>query len=378
MRKFFRISLLVIFLAAILATFGYLYNKSRKKTVVYELKSPTINNIIKKTVATGSVVPRKEILIKPQVSGIIEEIFIEAGNTVNKGDLIAKIRIIPDMVNLNNAESRLKRAQLNLEDAKLVYNRQKKIYDQGVIAESEFLQTRLSYNNAIEELESAENNLQLIREGVSKKSGTVTNTLIRSTIKGMVLDVPVEVGNSVIESNNFNEGTTVASVADMGEMIFKGKVDETEVGKLKAGMPLVLSIGAIDSAKFDAELEYIAPKGKEENGAIQFEIRAAVSLKDSMFIRANYSANADIVLERADSVLSIEESLLKFDHDSAYVEIETTTPQVFEKKYIKTGLSDGINIQVKEGLTKESKIKGDEKKEEKKDKNKTAEATKTS
>ena len=378
MRKFFRISLLVIFLAAILATFGYLYNKSRKKTIVYELKSPTVNNIIKKTVATGSVVPRKEILIKPQVSGIIEEIFIEAGNNVNKGDLIAKIRIIPDMVNLNNAESRLKRAQLNLEDAKLVYNRQKKIYDQGVIAESEFLQTRLSYNNAIEELESAENNLQLIREGVSKKSGTVTNTLIRSTIKGMVLDVPVEVGNSVIESNNFNEGTTVASVADMGEMIFKGKVDETEVGKLKAGMPLVLSIGAIDSAKFDAELEYIAPKGKEENGAIQFEIRAAVSLKDSMFIRANYSANADIVLERADSVLSIEESLLRFDHDSAYVEIETSTPQVFEKKYIKTGLSDGINIQVKEGLTKESKIKGDEKKEEKKDKNKTAEATKTS
>jgi HlyD family secretion protein len=378
MRKFFRISLLVIFLAAILATFGYLYNKSRKKTVVYELKSPTVNNIIKKTVATGSVVPRKEILIKPQVSGIIEEIFIEAGNNVNKGDLIAKIRIIPDMVNLNNAESRLKRAQLNLEDAKLVYDRQKKIYDQGVIAESEFLQTRLSYNNAVEELESAENNLQLIREGVSKKSGTVTNTLIRSTIKGMVLDVPVEVGNSVIESNNFNEGTTVASVADMGEMIFKGKVDETEVGKLKAGMPLVLSIGAIDSAKFDAELEYIAPKGKEENGAIQFEIRAAVSLKDSMFIRANYSANADIVLERADSVLSIEESLLKFDHDSAYVEIETSTPKVFEKKYIKTGLSDGINIQVKEGLTKESKIKGDEKKEEKKDKNKTAEATKTS
>jgi HlyD family secretion protein len=377
MRKFFRISLLVIFLAAILATFGYLYNKSRKKTVVYELKSPTVNNIIKKTVATGSVVPRKEILIKPQVSGIIEEIYIEAGNDVNKGDLIAKIRIIPDMVNLNNAESRLKRAQLNLEDAKLVYDRQKKIFEQGVIAESEFLQTRLNYNNAVEELETAENNLQLIREGVSKKSGTVTNTLIRSTIKGMVLDVPVEVGNSVIESNNFNEGTTVASVADMGEMIFKGKVDETEVGKLKTGMPLVLSIGAIDSAKFDASLEYIAPKGKEENGAIQFEIRAAVSLKDSMFIRANYSANADIVLQRADSVLSIEESLLKFDHDSAYVEIETSTPQVFEKKYIKTGLSDGIIIQVKDGLTKESKIKGDEKKVEKKEEKKKEEPKKS-
>jgi HlyD family secretion protein len=364
MRKFFRISLLVIFIAAILATFGYLYNKSREKPVIYEIKSPTVNNIVKKTVATGSVVPRKEIAIKPQVSGIIEELYIEAGNKVKKGDLIAKIRIIPDMVNLNNAESRLKRAQINLEDSKAVYERQKKVFDQGVIPEADFQQYRLNFNNATEELESAENNLQLIREGVSKKSGTVTNTLIRSTINGMVLDVPVEVGNSVIESNNFNEGTTVASVADMGEMIFKGKVDETEVGKLKAGMPLVLSIGAIDNTKFDANLEYIAPKGKEENGAIQFEIRAAVSLKDSMFIRANYSANADIVLERADSVLSIEESLLKFDHDSAWVEIETVTPQVFEKKYIKTGLSDGINIQVKEGLSKESKIKGMEKKEE--------------
>jgi HlyD family secretion protein len=371
MRKFFRISLLVIFLAAILATFGYLYNKSRKKTVVYELKQPTVNNIIKKAVATGSVVPRKEILIKPQVSGIVEEIYVVAGNSVKKGDLLAKIRIIPDMVNLNNAESRLKRARINLDDAKIVYDRQKKVFDQGVIAEAEFLQYRLSYNNAIEEVESAENNLQLIREGVSKKSGNITNTLIRSTITGMVLDVPVEVGNSVIESNNFNEGTTVASIADMGEMIFKGKVDETEVGKLKAGMPLVLSIGAIDSAKFDARLEYIAPKGKEENGAIQFEIKAAVSLKDSVFIRANYSANADIVLERADSVLSIEESLLKFNHDSAYVEIETSTPQVFEKRYIKTGLSDGINIQVKEGLTKDSKIKGEEKKEEKKAEKKT-------
>jgi HlyD family secretion protein len=364
MRKFFRISLLVLFLAAILATFGYLFNKSRKKTVIYELKSPTVSTIIKKTVATGSVVPRKEIAIKPQVSGIIEELYIEAGNKVKKGDLIAKIRIIPDMVNLNNAESRLKRAQINLDDSKTLYERQKKVYEQGVIAEAEFQQYRLAYNNALEEIETAENNLQLIREGVSKKSGTVTNTLIRSTINGMVLDVPVEVGNSVIESNNFNEGTTVASVADMGEMIFKGKVDETEVGKLKAGMPLILSIGAIENAKFDANLEYISPKGKEENGAIQFEIKAAVSLKDSIFIRANYSANADIELERADSVLNIEESLLKFDNDSAWVEIETTTPQVFEKKYIKTGLSDGINIQVKEGLSKESKIKGLEKKEE--------------
>jgi HlyD family secretion protein len=364
MKKVFKITFLVLFLGGFVATFVYLWDKSRKKPVIYEVKSPTVSNIIKKTVATGSVVPRKEVAIKPQVSGIIEELYIEAGEKVKKGDLIAKVRIIPDMVNLNNAESRVKRAQINLDDAKTIYERQKKVYEQGVIPEAEFQQYRLSYNNAVEELESAENNLQLIREGVSKKSGTVTNTLIRSTINGMVLDVPVEVGNSVIESNNFNEGTTVASVADMGEMIFKGKVDETEVGKLKVGMPLLLSIGAIENEKFDASLEYISPKGKEENGAIQFEIKAAVELKDKMFIRANYSANADIVLERADSVLSIEESLLKFEKDSAFVELETKTPQVFEKKYIKTGLSDGILIEVKEGLNKESKLKGPEKKEE--------------
>jgi HlyD family secretion protein len=364
MKKVFKITLLVLFLGGFLATFVYLWDKSRKKPVIYEVKSPTVSNIIKKTVATGSVVPRKEVAIKPQVSGIIEELYIVAGDKVKKGDLIAKVRIIPDMVNLNNAESRVKRAQINLDDAKTIYERQKKVYEQGVIPEAEFQQYRLSYNNAMEELESAENNLQLIREGVSKKSGTVTNTLIRSTINGMVLDVPVEVGNSVIESNNFNEGTTVASVADMGEMIFKGKVDETEVGKLKVGMPLQLSIGAIENEKFDASLEYISPKGKEENGAIQFEIKAAVELKDKMFIRANYSANADIVLERADSVLAIEESLLKFEKDSAFVELESKTPQVFEKKFIKTGLSDGILIEVKEGLSKKSKLKGPEKKDE--------------
>jgi HlyD family secretion protein len=370
MKKVFRITLVLVFVALFVATFAYLYSKSRKKPVVYEIKNPEITNIVKKTVATGSVVPRKEVAIKPQVSGIIEALYVEAGQKVRKGDLMAKVRIIPDMVTLNNAESRLKRAQINLEDAKMVYERQKKVYEQGVIPEAEFQQYRRDYNNALEELEAAENNLQLIREGVSKKAGTVTNTLIRSTIDGMVLDVPVEVGNSVIEANNFNEGTTIASVADMGEMIFKGKVDETEVGKLKPGMPLVLRIGAIENETFDAFLEYIAPKGKEENGAIQFEIKAAVKLKDKSFIRANYSANADIVLERADSVLAVEESLLKFEKDSAYVEVETATPQVFEKRFIKTGLSDGIRIQVLEGLSKEDKIKGPEKKDASKEQDK--------
>jgi HlyD family secretion protein len=355
MKKYLKILLLVVIVGAIFGTMFFLYQKSKKKPVVYEIKSPFISNVVKKTVATGSVVPRKEIDIKPQVSGIVEEVYIEAGQHVKKGDLIARVKIIPNMVELNNAESRFNKAKINFEDSKLVYERQKKVYEQGVIPEAEFQQYRLAYMNAMEEQETAESNLQLIKEGVSKKSGTATNTLIRSTIEGMVLDVPVEVGNSVIESNTFNEGTTIASVADMGEMIFEGKVDETEVGKLKLGMPLILSIGAIEDEKFDAELEYIAPKGKEENGAIQFEIKAG------------YSANADIVLDRKDSIMVIPESLIKFgeDGDSAYVEIETQ-PQVFEKRFIKTGLSDGVNIEVKEGLGMKDKIKGQKKEEIKK------------
>jgi len=337
-------------------TLAFLYKKSKPKLIVYQTKSTFVSNIVKKTVATGSIVPRKEIEIKPKVSGIIETIYIVPGKRIKKGDLIAKIKIIPDMVNLNNAESRVNRAKFSYDDAKQVYDRQKKLYDQGVIPEAEFQQIRLNLNNGREELSAAENNLDLIREGVVKKSGQTTNTLVRSTIDGMVLEVPVEEGNQVIESNTFNSGTTIATVADMGEMIFKGKVDETEVGKISQGMKLLLSIGAIEKEKFDAELEYIAPKGNEENGAIQFEIKAKIKLKDNVFIRSGYSANADIVLDRRDSVLCIEEGLVQFKGDSTFVEVEKA-PQQYEKRFIKTGLSDGINIEVIKGLTKKDKIK---------------------
>lgn len=356
MKKAFKIIIGVVILGIFGYTMFFLYQKSKPKHIVYETKSPFKANIIKKTVATGVVVPRKEIEIKPKVSGIIETLYILPGKKIHKGDLIAKIKIIPDMVNLNNAESRVNRAKFSYDDAKLVYDRQKKLYDQGVIPEAEFQQVRLSMSNASEELTSAQNNLDLIREGVVKKSGEATNTLVRSTIDGMVLEVPVEEGNQVIETNTFNSGTTIATVADMGEMIFKGKVDETEVGKIKQGMKLLLSIGAIEKEKFDAELEYISPKGKEENGAIQFEIKAQVNLKENFFIRSGYSANADIVLDRRDSVLSIEEGLVQFKGDSTFVEVEKT-PQQFEKRFIKTGLSDGINIEVVKGLTKKDKIK---------------------
>ncbi|MFC2104642.1 efflux RND transporter periplasmic adaptor subunit [Bacteroidota bacterium] len=356
MKKILRIILLVIIIGVFAATIYFLYQKSKSEPVIYETETAFITDIVKKTVATGSVVPRKEIEIKPQVSGIIEEIYIEPGNIVKNGDLIAKIRIIPNMINLNNAEARLDQAKINYEDAKMVYDRQKKIFDEGVIPAAEFQQYEISLNRAKSELNAAENNLQLIKEGVTKDSESSTNTLIRSTIEGMVLDVPVEQGNSVIESNTFNAGTTIAVVADMGEMVFEGQVDETEVGKIRTGMNLVLTIGAIEETTFNAYLEYISPKGVEENGAIQFEIKAAVKLKDDYFIRAGYSANADIVLTRKDSVLAIKESLLLFEDDSVFVEIETE-PQVYEKKVIEVGLSDGINIEVLGGVTKEDKIK---------------------
>jgi len=356
MKTFFKVLGIVVILGIFGYTLYFLWDKSKEKPVVFETETPFYSDVIKKTVATGSVVPRFEIEIKPVVSGIVDELYVEEGDKIRKGDLIAKIRIIPNMINLNNAKARIDRARINLKDAKRNYDRQFGLLEKGVIAKADFESYEVTYQNAKEELETAEETLQLIQEGQLKKSGTPTNTLVRSTIDGMVLSVPVEVGNQVIEANNFNAGTTIAAVANMNDMIFKGKIDETEVGKIHEKMNLILSIGAIDDLKFQAKLTKIAPKGVEENGAIQFEIEANVKLLDEQFIRAGYSANADIVLERADSVMVISESLLKFDDDTAYVEIETGE-QEFEKRAIETGLSDGINIQVLSGLNEEDKIK---------------------
>jgi len=361
MKKVFRIVLVVFLIGIFLGTIYFLYKKSQDKPVIYNTKSPEITDIIKKTVATGSVVPRKEIEIKPQgVSGIIETLFVEAGQMIKKGDPIAKIKIIPDMINLNSAESRVNVAKINFEDAQINYNRDKELYDKKVISESDFQKTQLSFRNSREELQSAKDNLQLIKEGVTKSSASATNTIIRSTIEGMILDIPVKEGNSVIQSNTFNDGSTVAIVADMGEMIFQGKVDETEVGKITQGMNLKLTIGAIEDVKFDAHLEYISPKGVEDNGAIQFEIKASVKLNSKYFIRSGYSANAEIVLDKREKVLAVNESLLEFKNDSTFVEVETE-PQKFEKRYIKTGLSDGINIEVLDGISKDDKLRGEKK-----------------
>ena len=228
--------------------------------------------------------------------------------------------------------------------------------DDGTIPEADFRGYELAFESAQQELQAAGDNLDLIRKGSTKTSGKTSNTLVRATIDGTVLEVPLEEGDSVIEANTFNEGTTVATIADMEELIFEGKVDESEVGKIAVGMSLLLTIGAIADERFDATLEHIAPKGVEADGAIQFEIRAALELKEGILVRANYSANADIVLDRRDEVLTVNERLLQFDDGKPFVEVESG-PQTFERREIETGLSDGISIEVISGLTESDRIK---------------------
>lgn len=356
-------TLFIFFAIAVLGLLGYtlfyLYGKSQEKPVTYLCERPAIADIIRKTVATGSVLPRREIEIKPVVSGIIDALFVQPGDQVRVGDVVARVKVIPDMVTLNNAENRLDRAEIALENAAIDFDRNKKLYDAEVIAYADFQPFDLAKRNAQTELEAAQDALQIIKEGVSKRNSAQANTLVRSTISGMVLDVPVEEGNSVIEVNNFNEGTTIASIANMTDLIFEGKVDESEVGKIREGMDLILTIGAIEGEEFKATLEYISPKGVEENGAIQFEIKAAVDLRENQFIRAGYSANANVVLDRRDQVLTINEGLVQYENDSdtaTFVEVRVGD-QKFEKRPVKLGLSDGIRVEVLSGVAENEDIK---------------------
>lgn len=355
MKNVLLISALVVVSLLVGYTFFYLYDKSQEEPIVYQTKTASYSDILNKTVATGAIKPREEVDIKPQVSGIVEALYMEAGASVKAGDQIAKIKVIPDMISLNNAENRLEIAKLNLENATQDFNRQEKLYEQKVISSAEFQSARLRYENSRQELSTAQDNLKIVKEGTAK-SGETSLTIVRSTVNGMILDVPIKVGNQVIESNNFNDGTTVATVANMGDMIFEGLIDESEVGKLHEGMDLFITIGAIDNHQFQAELEYISPKGTEQNGAIQFQIRAKVTLDENFFIRAGYSANADIVLASRDSVLALNEALIQFDDKQPYVEVEVS-PQNYERRDLKLGLSDGIIVEVLDGISAEDKIK---------------------
>ena len=355
MKKFSLILIGLIILGTFAGTAIFLYQKSQEKPVIFDISQAFKTDIIEKTVATGKIIPRKEIEIKPQVSGVIETLFVEAGDLVKKDDLIARIELIPDMQHLNRAESDLQKAELSLENTRIEYERQRKLFREKLISETVYNKVLLDYQLRQEAVRTAQNNVDLIKEGASKESGKIAN-LVRSTVEGMVLDVPVKEGTFVTETNTFNRGSTIANVANMQDLIFEGLLDESEIGKVKLGMELILKVGAIEDEHFKATLEYISPKGEEDQGTIKFEIRASIDIKENVFLRAGYSANADIVLEKKEQVLAINEGDLIVEGENTFVEIEIGD-QEFEKHAVTVGISDGINIEILDGIDLNTKYK---------------------
>jgi len=369
--KYIGIALLI---CGILFAAAYFIKTNNKSAIEYETETAIITSIERKTVVTGKVIPEDEVEIKPQIQGIIETLFVEEGDLVNTGDLLARIKVVPNEQNLNTAQGRLANSKIVLKNAKIDYDRSKDLFSKGIISKQEFENSELRYSQSKQDIANATSDLQIIRSG-SAGGAASANTNIRATVPGTILEIPVEEGFQVIASNSFNAGTTIATIADLNKMIFEGKVDEAEVGKLKVGMPLEVNLGAIEDQSLEAKLKFIAPKGNEEQGAVQFIIEADLFLNDSIFIRAGYSANASLVLERKDSIMAIPESLLQFDRETEkpYVEI-SLGEQTFEKRDIEIGISDGVNVEIISGLTKEDLIKvwnktepvkkGDEEREE--------------
>ncbi len=358
MKKSVTIGILIFIVLAFGGSMYYLYQKNAEDPVVYQTEQPSTQTIIKKAVATGSILPLEEVLIKPNISGVIEEIFVEGGDYVKSGDLLARIKVVPNLTALNDARNAIEDAKIALDDQKRNFARQQNLFEKGVVSKVDLERAQLTLDQANQTFAAANKRYDIVKTGTTQGYGNTANTQIRATVSGMVLEVPVEVGNQVIESNNFNEGTTIAAIADVDKMIFEGKVDESEVGKIKEDLPLEITVGAIENKVFDAVLDYIAPKGNAENGAIQFEIKGSLKKGDSTFIRAGLSANASIILGRADSVLAIKEALVQFDDKTKkpFVEIEKGNQQ-FERTEIELGLSDGIFVEIKSGITKDDKIK---------------------
>ena len=338
------------------AAFFYLYKKSKSKPVTFQTEVAEVADITKKTVATGSIVPRREVEVKPKVTGVLSELYVEPGKKVKQGDPLGKISIIPDAMQINQAESGVRTAQIAFDNAKRELERNEALFKQGVVADAELQRYRTEFALRKQELSTAGSSLQLVKEGATRAAGKASTLIVTATVDGTVIDVPVKEGFSVIQANNFNPGTTVAVIADMDDIIFQGRVDEAEVAKIKEGMKLDIKVGAIEKEKLEGKLEYISPKGKEIDGAIQFEIKAKVIQKQGIEIRANYSANADIVLDEKKQVLAIREALVQYKDDKPFVEVETK-PQTFEKRDVKVGLSDGIKVEVLSGVSKTDKIK---------------------
>lgn len=362
MKKYSKLIVAAIIALIFIGTFVFLWQKSQPKEVVYNEFTPKLDSIQKTTIITGKIEPRNEVNVKPQISGIISELYKEPGDRVNAGDVIAKVKVIPDMGQLSSAEMRVRLAEINLKQAQTDFQREENLYNQKLVSADEYDKSKQALEQAKHERIAAVDALQVVRDGVSKSNASASSTLIRSTISGVILDIPVKVGNSVILSNTFNDGTTIATVANMNDLIFRGNIDETEVGQLVDGMNMKITIGALQDLNFDAALEYISPKAVESNGANQFEIKAAVKLSEGSKIRAGYSANAEIILASASKVLSIPESAIEFSGDTTFVYVVKGEGKnkTYERKQVETGLSDGVNIEIKKGITDKDKVRGPE------------------
>ena len=358
MKKIGKYIVVVLVVAIFAGTFAYLYKRSKPKEAQYQELEATVGTIVKSTVLTGKIQPRDEVNIKPQISGIVAELYKEAGQSVKQGDIIAKLKVIPDMNQLSSAQSRVRLAEVNAKQVNTDYQRNKTLYDKALISADEYEKSHQQLQQANEELASAKEALEIIRDGVSSSNASGSSTLVRSTISGLILDVPVKVGNSVTMSNTFNDGTTIATVANMDDLIFDGNIDETEVGRVSVGLPVKISVGALQDVSLDATLEYIAPKATESNGTNLFEIKASVKVPKGVTVRSGYSANAEIVLQKAEDVVCIQESAIQWEGDSTYVFVGG--PEGYTRRDVQTGLSDGVSIEIKGGLAAGEKVRGSE------------------
>lgn len=357
MKKALRYIMFAVIAIVLVGTFVFLYKKSRPQEVRYTELTASVGSVDRTTVITGKIVPRNEVNIKPQINGIIDVLYKEAGQVVNKDEVIARLKVIPDMNSLSSAQSRVRLSEINLKQAQTNYEREKALFDRNMVSAEEMDKVTQALAQAKEERAGAQDALEVIRDGVSSANATSSSTLVRSTVTGLILNVPVKVGNSVIQANTMNDGTTVATVADMNDLIFDGNIDETEVGALYEGMPLKITIGALQDYTLDATLEYISPKATESNGSNLFEVKAAVKVLSDKMIRSGYSANAEIVLERVENVLTIPESALEFVGDDSYVYVKDGENK-YSRRKITTGLSDGVNIQVNSGLNDGDVVRG--------------------
>lgn len=360
MKKYSKLFFSAIALVVFIGTFVFLWQKSLPKEIVYNEFTPKKESITKSTIITGRIEPRDEVNVKPQISGIISEIYKEAGETVTAGEVIAKVKVIPEMSQLTSAQSRVRLSEINLNQVKTDYERYKRLFDKQLVSASEYEKISQQYKQALEEKAAADDALLVVSEGISRSNANASSTLIRSTISGLILDIPVKVGNSVILSNTFNDGTTIASVANMSDLIFRGNIDESEVGRIHAGMPMTITIGALQNLRFDAVLEYISPKAVQSNGANQFEIKASVSVSDTIQMRSGYSANAEIVLAEVKDVLSVPESAIEFSGDSTFVYVikGEGSDKTYNRTHVETGLSDGVKIEIRKGLTEKDMVRG--------------------